>query len=224
MKLNIKKSKPSGLASLTGPAPSTSSGPGWAMTSADQYKSAAKTAKAMSTRAPEIWVKPGERMELRFRSAEPVVSFEAYRFKDRSGKWQKAIRPEPGKTDRFAERGMRAQRLFVYEVNDLKGYKDRTGKSKKFIPRFYVVGVKQFEQLSLIAETQGMPLTKYNITVAREGAGTDTTYMLLPGSPSPMPEEVKRAERLRWEDFYKPLPTSVQDALLGGYSPSDDED
>ena len=170
---------------------------GWMATNPkDQDRSLQESiSRSARNRPPELWIKDREEKLVRFRQAGALGTFSRYRMQV-DGKWRAFTRPAEGEVDLFAsELGLNATFAAVYEVVDINGYKDDQGKRHRFIPRFYVVGGRQFEQLRLIKKKRG-PLCNYDITISRSGSGTQTSYAYLPELESPADPKVKAAASL----------------------------
>lgn len=194
----------------------------WAVTDPTAFDGLKKQSQGRGTR--ELWVKENEKVTIRFRCSEPLASFERYRFKS-NGRWAQATKPQGG-IDLFAKNGLRASRVFVYEVLDRSGYKNKkTGKVIRNSPRFYVVGARIYEQIQALRQaTPDGKLTKFDIIVSRSGTGTQTAYMFIPQAPSPLPEEAKQQPRLaeEWATTFAPPTEAEQRAYMGNID-SDDE-
>ena len=205
----------------------SSSVAGWAVTDPSQYKALSKMAKMQSRRAPELWVPADTHRVVRFVDTEPVVGFEAYNLKV-SGKWRTFIKPAEGKTDVFANSlGLKPQRKFVWRVIDVDGYTDKKGKSMKNVPRFYVTGARNYDQIMMLAdesESDAGGLNEFDVKIIRAGSGTNTTYSYMPRRPTPLTPEMKKAiaKFPKWEEYYRPPSKSEQMALLGSLGRSDD--
>lgn len=233
MKLGIKKKKQAaksgGLYEDTAADQGEEGGSasaGWMTTDHAEMAAAAEAAKLQSSRnrPPELYIRDGESVLLRFRTSKPIASFRQYSAM-MQGKWRPFTAPAPGSVDRYAEAGLRSKQVYVYEVVDINGFTDRTGKKHTFIPRFFVVGTRLYEQLQALQEEVGMPLSKYDIKIKRSGQKTNTTYMLFAQQPSPAHPKVLEAERLKdkVEQYYAPLSAKQQAAVLSQVTSPDDE-
>ena len=223
--MKIKKKKASleedGSSSLySGGAPS------WAITDPKKFGTLAKQARVEQRRIPELWIRDGEGRLVRYLDEDPVVSFQAYRMQ-LNGRWQRFVRPIDGKPDLFASRlGLRPSRMFVYRIIDIDGYTDKKGKKFTNLPRFHVVGVRQFEQNRLLVEEHETTLNAQNIKIKRSGSGQNTTYLLIPKQPSPLTLEMKKAAANfpKWQEFFQPPTTSQQKSMLASIGGGEDDE
>jgi hypothetical protein len=191
---------------------------GWMQTSEEAQSRALKesTQRSMRNRPPEVWLKDGEEKTLRFRGAGALATFARYRLQ-LDGKWRAFTKPADGDTDLFqSELGLNDSFCALFEVVDISGYRDKDGKRHRYIPRFYVVGARQYEQLRLIQRKRGGRLDKFDIVVSRSGSGTQTSYAFIPEMDSPSDPKVKAAASLK-EDvnkYYAPPTESEQRAIV----------
>jgi len=203
----------------------------WAITDPSKFKQVAVQAKSDGLRAPEFWLKDGDRKQIRFLDKDAVASFRVYNQKV-GGKWHKFVAPPEGETDLFASAlGLRSQPMFVFRIIDIEGYTPTKGKNAgkpvKNAPRFYVVGARVYEQIRAMVEVTGQDLNDGNVVACRSGTGTNTAYTFIPrpGILSPAMKEV-RLKFPKWQEFYKPVTLKQQReavALLGGGDPSEED-
>lgn len=204
----------------------------WACTDASKFKRLSKDAKTEGKRAPELWIPDGESRLVRYVDDEPIASFKRYSFKH-NGKWRQFVAPPEGKTDLFATQlGLKAQRVFLFRVIDINGYKDKKkGKTYRNLARFQVASTRAFDQISMMSEenSDAGALNEYNVKISRSGTGTNTTYLYMPRQVEKLTPEMKKAIDTfpKFTDYYKPLSRQQQEAIVashGGGNNSDDDD
>ena len=225
MKLN--KQKPKSLKDFA----DQGRAPKWAQTTEESQQNALKQSEAASARnrPPEFWLKDGDEKKVRIRQEGPIATIFRYSLKVR-GNWRQFTAPADGDVDLFRdELGLTPTLRAVYEVIDIAGYTDKTGKKFRNMPRFFVANQGMFKQLAAIRKKRG-PLNQFNIEIARAGEGTKTSYMFLPDAPSPMTPEMKEKPSLRadFAKYYAPLSEEEQRALVnqvssGAHAVTDDE-
>jgi hypothetical protein len=196
---------------------------GWMTKGSENIASQVETIKIDAQRkfAPEVIIKEGESKRLRFRANDPIGSVRRYTVKV-NGRWTSVTQPPEGEPDPFRENNLRSSLKVIWEVVDIDGYKDKTGKQHKMVPRFLVANVRLHEQLEVIRKKRG-DLTKYTIEVSRTGSGTQTTYTLLPEAPSPFPEMLK-IPSIKGDvaKYYAPLSLAEMESLVARYEPQTD--
>ena len=201
--------------------PSTSSLPkgaeaGWMTSNRAEINAmnAAQKAQAQRKRRPELWFKAGDVKTVRFRHSDPKC-FAEYSIKS-GDRYDTYTKPAEGDRDLFAEvMGLQPRLRFLYEVIDITGYKDqKTGKQVKNVPRFFATNGKVYDVLQKYVQKCG-PLTGYDIEITRNGQGTQTSYVLVPESPTPMTQEMKKAENLlaKIAEYYAP-PTEQEQVAI----------
>jgi hypothetical protein len=204
----------------------------WAVTDSSKFKRLSKDAKTEGKRAPELWIPDGESRLVRYVDNEPIASFKRYSFKH-NGKWRQFVAPPEGKTDLFASQlGLKAQRVFLFRVIDINGYKDKKkGKTYRNLPRFQVASTRAFDQITMMSEenADAGELNEYNVKISRSGTGTSTSYLYMPRPVEKMTPEMKKAiaQFPKFTDYYKPLSRAQQEAIVaahGGGSSNEDED
>lgn len=200
----------------------------WMMTNPREMREASEAAKSLSGKfPPEVYFISGEPKVIRLRTAEPIASFRRYRFK-RDGKWRSFTAPPAGEEDLFAEEGMKASLVFVWEVIDETGFTPKkgpnAGKLVQNQARFLIASGRLYDQFMAVAEDNG-PLNRYSIKVRRSGQGTSTTYTLLPQQPKPLTDEQRAVERIgdKVAEYYAPLDARAQAAVLRSRSSRDEE-
>lgn len=219
MQLKIKKRKPvdseESNTSFTS-KPSDRSESGWMTSNRSEIEAmnAAQKAQAQRKRRPELWFKPGEVKLVRFRHSDPKCFSE---YSVANGKrFDGYTKPLDGERDIFAEvMGLQPRLRFLYEVIDITGYKDtKTNKQIRNVPRFFVTNGKVYDVLQKYIQKCG-PLTGYDIEITRNGIGTSTNYVLVPESPTPMTQEMKKAENLtaKLDSYYAPPSEQEQIAI-----------
>jgi len=178
-------------------------------------------------RKPEFYVIPDTTKRIRFRTSDPLASFQVYSFRV-GGKWQTYTAPSEGERDMFQENGLRPQFKVAYEIVDLDGYTPKKGKNAgvqvKNVPSFWVLGMKLYEQVSILRQKYG-DLTKRTFSVTRSGAGTGTVYTILPEDPKDLPHLMKIPSIIsKFEECYRPPSLNEQARILHGYNPAEQED
>jgi hypothetical protein len=198
---------------------SDGSKPDWLITDPDEQRRAAMEQKAFrggGNRAPELWLRDGDEKLVRFRHPSKLAVIWRYSLKLKNGKFMQVTQPAKGKVDLFAsELGLKPSYKAIYEVIDIKGYKDRKGARKTNQPKFYLASHKQAENLNKIEEKRG-GLHKMDIEISRAGSGTQTTYSFYAQDNEPMTEEQRNAPKLagRIAEFFAPPKESEQRALV----------
>jgi len=228
MKLSIKKKKKKERSSdRDDRSSSRMGGTDWMITGRENLKKEQQTSEALSksgNRPPEMWIPDGESRIVRFRSSEPIG---IYQYSIRVGKnWRSVTRPAPGTKDLFKLAAMTPQLKYVYEVIDVKGYKDKkTGKRMKNQPRFFKANGRFEKMIEKMREKYG-GLTKRNFEISRTGQSKDTTYMIIAEDKEPMTEEMKKAPKLMpdFAKYYAPPTLAEQKVLLAGVVDEEDED
>lgn len=233
-----KKSKPSSLANLRAKisapaeAEAASSGGGatsWMTQGTKKIAAFVQSVKQNSTRSrkPEFYVRSGETKRVRFRSSEPLASFQVYSFRA-NGKWQSYTTPGDDDVDMFRDNGLRPQFKVAYEIIDLDGYVPKKGKNAgkavRNVASFWVLGMRLYEQVCILKEKYG-DLTERTFSVTRSGERQDTVYTILPEDPEEMPQLDKiKSIRDSFASYYAPPTLAEQKRLMAGYSPDEQED
>lgn len=224
MKASVKKPIPAKTIAAPSPLASTlKSPPAWMRTGDKIQKeikrNAAETA-AMSV--PTFWLQDGEVKSVRFLTSDPLAAIYQYGTQIR-GKYRSFTQPAPGLPDPFAEAGLNPRLVMIYEIIDITGYTDKkTNKTNRNLRRFWVVGARLDAQLQAIRRKFN-GLTKFNIEVTRDGAGTSTTYQLIPEPPTPAPTSKDKPLAPEMERYFAPLGTERIRAMLGvTAAPSED--
>lgn len=214
--------KPSGGA-VAGNAGTSPANNGWMTKGSTQIASQVQTVKLDAQRrfAPEIMIKDGESKRIRMRANDPIGSLRRYSVKV-NGKWQQVTQPPENSPDPMREAGLRSSLKVIWECVDIDGYKDKAGKVHKMIPRFLVANVRLHEQLEVIKKKRG-DLTRFTIEISRTGAGTNTTYTLLPEAPAPMPE-LARVPSIKGDvsKYYAPLSLAEMESIVSRHEPQND--
>lgn len=190
---------------------------GWMKTKPSEQRAALEESNARNARnrAPELWLQDGDEKLVRFRHEGALGTIFRYRLKV-DGKWRSYTMPREGDVDLFATKlNLNATFAAIYELVDIKGFTDKQQKKHKFVPRFYVVGSRQFEQLELIRKKRG-PLNKYDVTITRSGEDKNTTYAYFPEMEEPADPRVKSAQSLAGEveTYYAPPTEAEQRAIV----------
>ncbi len=172
-------------------------------------------------RRPTIWLKDGEKKNMRFMHPGPIACLYRYRVKV-NGNWVSFTAPPEGSVDLFASE-LRLQSAFcaIYEVCDLDGYLDKTTRKKiQFKRRFFEASGKTFTVLEMTREKMG-PLCDYDMEVCRAGADISTNYMFFPSQKSPMSAQVKAGPSLKPEfaKYYSPPTAEEQKLIVRGLAP-----
>lgn len=194
----------------------------WAATDPKKIQSVAAAASVGGGRAPEIFFKDGEERTIRLLTDDPIASFGRYRVK-LNNRWSSFTKPPAGQPDAFAHKGLRDQQVYLWEAIDYNGYLDKQKKPHRNLYRYLVAGNRIYQQLSALRKRYG-PLNKFDITVARVGSDTSTTYNLMPSPAGSIPEEARLAVKEQrkkmdlsqeWRKLYAPLKLAKQCAALG---------
>lgn len=218
-KLTQSVSKPSSgaVASNAGTPPANN---GWMTKGSTQIASQVETVKLDAQRrfAPEIMIKDGESKRIRMRANDPLGSLRRYTVKV-NGRWQSVTQPPEGSPDPLREAGLRASLKVLWECVDIDGYVDKQGKKQTMLPRFLVANVRLHEQLEVIKKKKG-DLTRFTLEISRTGAGTNTTYTLLPEDPEPMPQ-LARIPSLKGDvaKYYAPLSLAEMESIASRHEP-----
>jgi hypothetical protein len=190
----------------------------WAVTDSSKFTALAKQAKFAGKKAPELWIPDGQSRLVRYLDDAPVVSIRMYSVPRGAGKFQSYVAPAPGKPDLFASvLELRPATVFIWRVLDVEGYTDKqTNKVMRNLPRFHVTKTRMFEQLQQVRKETEMALNSFNIKIARAGSGQNTTYSMFPKPPSELTPEMRKAAATfpKWTDYYRPLSTQEQEALI----------
>lgn len=187
---------------------------GWLIQGTERKQKAMNESRVLNNRnrPPELWFRDGDEKVLRFRDGgENTPGIWRYQV-EVDNQWQTFTVPEEGEVDLFNEElGLRPSLRFIYEVIDLTGYKDKSGKRIKNIARFWVVPERIHTQLERLRKKAG-PLNNFDMSVTRNGSKASTTYEMYPDSSSPMPKEFRKIPRLidEIEKYYAPLPEDEQ--------------
>lgn len=231
--LKKKKKKSSLYNSVSDNEPSSSSSSGggdWAVTDPRKFRELAQQAQTENRRAPEVWVRDGSSVLLRFLDEGPLACISVYKFRV-NGRWAKFTKPADGDPDLFATSlGLRPSKIFIYRAIDISGYTNKQGKKLRNIPRFYVATVRQYEQLQQLSKEVELPLNKFDIKISRSGSGTNTTYLFIPKPPTVMAVEQKKAAAAfpDFHAYYAPIPLSQQKSIVASVGastdPQEDED
>lgn len=233
MRLNKQAKTPAPWGGVKKPAVERDSEPetqsadsSWMTTDASQYKNLAEESKRGSQRVPEVWIKPDTSMKLRFRTEEPIASFERYRVRGSNGKFENYTKPGVGQPDLIgAQLKLRPQRVYIYEVIDIDGFVTKKNVRMKCIPRFLVASTRLYENIKMLQANLGRSLTSGYITLSRSGTGTNTTYMLMPCGGSALPTmEEKKAPRIQGDlpKYYTPPSEAQQMRICSGYTPEEE--
>lgn len=196
----------------------------WMTKGTDRINAQVENVKLSAQRsfAPELRVKDGESKRIRFRANEPIGSLYRYSLKV-NGNWTSVTMPPEGEDDPAAEAGLKPSLKVLWEVVDIDGYVDKKGKKHTMVPKFLLANVRLHEQLEMLKRKKGGDLTSFTIEISRTGTGTQTSYMLLPEDPEPMPE-LKKVPLIRNDaaKFYSPLPSAELARLVARNSPDTD--
>lgn len=202
----------------------------WAITDRSQFSSLAKASAAEGQRAPELWVQDGERRPVHFIDTDAIASFMVYNIKA-GNRYTKYIAPPEGETDLFASTlHLRPQRMFLFRCIDIDGYVPKKGPKKGMkqtdLPRFYLIGSRQYDQIKQITDVSGQALNDGILMICRSGSGTNTVYSYIP-RPHTLTGKQRQAiaKFPKWKEYYKPATVAQQRAAVAaaGGGESDDE-
>lgn len=196
---------------------------GWLTRGSENIAAQVETVKMDAQRkfAPEVMIKDGESKRLRFRANDAIGSLRQYSVKV-NGRWQSVTQPPDGQPDPLRESGLRAGLKTLWEVIDIDGYTDKKGVEKKMLARFLKANVRLHDQLEIIKKKVGN-LTTFNIEISRSGGGTNTTYTLLPESPSALAGAASVPSiKNDVSKYYAPVSSAELQSLADRSEPSED--
>lgn len=225
--MKVIKKKKKIVANKTTPATpqpiSSFKAPSWATSSVAEAKANIDLTKSSQVkRAPEVWIKAGQKKKFRFLDDFMVAQLNRYTVKV-GGRFV-TVTQNPD-NDLLGQAGFRPNQATIFEVLDYEGYTDaKTGEVHNNITRFFSVSPKMFDQLFSLYEENG-PLNQGDIIINRMGSGQQTVYSIIPSLPKPLDPVLAKIERnlSRFEEFYEPASAEVQESLIkqGAIKPFD---
>jgi len=198
----------------------------WAITDPSKFKALASSQVNSARRPPEFWVREGEKKLIRFVDEGARTAFKVYRFRY-NGNFVRHTAPPPGKPDLYEMKmGLKPSFVYLFRIVDIEGYVAKDGKKLTNIPRYYLVGARNYSQISDLPEVTGAPLNEYNVYVKRTGTGTSTNYLFVPQPVSPLQAaHIKAvAELPDWKTVYAPRSVEEQEVIASTYSPLEEEE
>lgn len=203
----------------------------WAVTNPTEFSELAAASATENVRLPEFWVGPNDRRHVFFMDKDAVVAFRAYNLKI-GGRYQLVVAPPDGEPDLIAEAfpNLRPSSRFLFRVVDIDGYTPKSGPNKgkrvRNVPKFYIVGSRQYEAIKLQAvEVPRTPLNACAVLIVRAGAGQSsvTSYFKKPEMKK-TPEIIRAIENCPdWKKLLHPPSEAEQRRLIRNRSAEEDD-